>query len=131
MAKRELTGAARRRDLLLLVTDLQKLQSKYPRLRNEIQSDIDDHLRQAERTRESDRRAVVDALQRWREARLEGADVDELSDETGLSEATVRRILNELLDEGRIEFFEKETERDRGRPTRYYFLTEIKSVASV
>jgi hypothetical protein len=58
--KRGVVSARRRRSLLLLVTDLQLLQTRYPELRQEIQNNIDDHLRQAARTRAAGRTTVLD-----------------------------------------------------------------------
>lgn len=68
--KRSVASGRRRRYLLLLVTHYQKLQAKYPALREDIQNDIDGHLRQAARTRSADRRAVLDAIEEWQDARL-------------------------------------------------------------
>jgi len=119
--KRGAVSAKRRLEHMLLVTDLQKLQSKFPGLQTDIQEHIDHHVRLAEKTREGDRRAVVDALREWRAAGIKGVSIDEIAEDTGLSETMVRKILHELIDARQVESFERDTDRQRGRQTKYYF----------
>jgi DNA-binding MarR family transcriptional regulator len=122
--KRGVLSAERRLAHCLLITDLQQLQSleKYSSLYSEIQEHIDHHVFMAQRSRESDRRAVVDTLREWRAAGIKGVGVDEIADDTGLSQTMVRKILAEMIDADQAAFFEKETDRQRGRQTKYYFL---------
>lgn len=119
--KRGVASARRRRQLLLLVTEYQKLQAKFPSLRREIQGDIEGHLRQAERTRASDRAAVLMTLEQWQS---EGLSVEEVIDDTGLSERTVRGVLDELqkTEPRLVGYRELAQDRERGRRTRIFFL---------
>lgn len=86
-----------------------------------IQSDVDGYVHLAKRTRESDRRAVLDALKPWQDA---GVSVDEIATDTGLSESAVRKILDELLkaDPPQLDSHERFSAADRGQRTRYYYL---------
>ena len=120
--KRDTISARRRRQLLLLVTDLQNLQSKFPDLRADIQDDIDDHLRQAARTREADRQDVLDSLTNWRGA---GSTVDDIVEDTGLSERAVRGVLDELLQQGRVIVVGERQDSQRGRPAKVYDLASV------
>ena len=120
--KRGTISARRRRQLLLLVTDLQNLQSKFPDLRADIQDDIDDHLRQAARTREADRQDVLDSLTNWRGA---GSTVDDIVEDTGLSERAVRGVLDELLQQGRVIVVGERQDSQRGRPAKVYDLASV------
>ena len=117
--KRGVISARRRRQLLLLVTELQKLQGQFPDLRLDIQSNIEGHLRQAARTREADRRDVLNSLTNWRNA---GSTVDDIVEETGLSERNVRAVLDELEQSDPPLVTVSERPCDRGRPAKVYDL---------
>jgi predicted transcriptional regulator len=116
--KREVASDRRRRSLFLLVAELQKLQATYPDLRQEIQNDIDSHLRQAARTREADRGDVLAALSEWPQV---GLTVEDIVSDTGLSERTVRGTLDEMqkADPPLVRVCERAQER--GRPARVFF----------
>lgn len=115
--KRGTISARRRRQLRLLVTDLQKLQTKFPDLRHDIQDNIDEHLRQAERTRERDREDVLNSLKNWKGV---GSSVDDLIEETGLSERVVRGVLEEI--EPLLIVGERTRDGERGRSAKVYDL---------
>lgn len=116
--KRGVISARRRRQLLLLVTDYTRLQRKYPELSQDIQEDINAHVRQAERTREADRRDVLQALEEWRDT---GLTAEEICDDTGLSDRTVRGVLEELQQAPSVSYRENAVDRERGRPVRIFF----------
>jgi hypothetical protein len=123
--KRGTISARRRRQLLLLVTELQKLQSKFPEIRADIQDDIDDHLRQAARTRELDRQDVLNSLTNWQGV---GSTANDLIEETGLSDRVVRGVLDELqtTDPPRVVVTgERATDGERGRPAKVYDLASV------
>lgn len=117
--RRAVHSEHRRRQLRLLVTDLQPLQAKYPELSDDIQADIDEHLGEAERTRESDRADVLRALGEWTHDAL---SVENLIDDTGLSKRVVRGALAELLSETPPLIGVRQEIRGPGRPTKFYFL---------
>lgn len=117
--KRGAISARRRRQLLLLVTSLQALQSQFPDLRADIQDDIDEHLKQAARTREADRQDVINSLTNWLGA---GSTVDDIVEDTGLSERAVRGVLDELTQEEtpRVIIVGERQDSQRGRPAKVY-----------
>lgn len=119
-AKRALVGERRRRQLQMLQGDIGSLSSKYPELSSVIVAIVSDLQRQAERTRTGDRDAVLRALEAWDAT---GASVEEISEETGLAPAAVRKVLDELS--GTTPALVGYTERggDVGRPLRIYSLT--------
>jgi hypothetical protein len=73
----------------LFVAALSQMQPEFPLLWDDIQEVVEHHLREAKRTREADRNDVLRALQEWE---LTGLLVEELIEETGLSERTVRGV---------------------------------------
>jgi hypothetical protein len=116
--KRGVVSGKRRRQLLLLVTEYQVLQTKFPSLRDDIQSNIDGHLRQAERTRAADRQAVLNDLRKW----PEGLNADEIVMDTGLAEWTVRGVLDELQKTEIVGVYERA--QDEGKPTKVFFIRD-------
>jgi hypothetical protein len=121
--KRGTISARRRLQLNLLVTELQRLQREFPDVRAEIQDDIDDHLRQAARTRELDRQDVLNSLTNWKAV---GSTVNDLLEETGLSDRVVRGVLEELQGEGLVIVTgERATDGERGRPAKAYDLASV------
>lgn len=121
--KRAVQSARRRRQLLLLVASYAELQPKFPELRQEIQTHMDGLLQQADRTRESDRRAVMESLRQWQST---GLSVEDLCDDTSLSAWTVRLIIDELQQASPplVGFRERVQDRERGRRIRIYFLLD-------
>lgn len=117
--KRGVVSARRRRALLLLVAAYQRLQLEFPELRHEIQSDIDDLVEKSVRTREMDRQTVIAALAEWESV---GLTVGEIMNDTGLSERTVRTVIDELqkADPPGVRFYKRPV--DGGRPTTVFDL---------
>lgn len=120
--KRGLTSARRRRRILLFVAALRQLQQgEFSDLYNDIQDDIDAHVRQAERTRNDDCQDVINALREWQDS---GLMVDEIMDETGLSERTVRGVLEDLekIDPPIVGVSERRQVSGPGKPSTFYVL---------
>lgn len=92
--QRGTVNGRRRRQLLLLVVELQRLQGEFPTLREDIQSSIDDHLAAAKRTRAHDRRDVLRALEEWERT---GSTIEDIATDTGLSLWTIRLVLDNLV----------------------------------
>jgi predicted ArsR family transcriptional regulator len=65
------------------------------------------------------RRDVLVALQEWQH---EGLMVEEIMEDTGLSEWTVRGVLDELQNTNPPLVGFRERVQDHGRPTKIYFL---------
>jgi hypothetical protein len=121
--KRGVVSVRRSRAHMLLVADLQELQAKHKTLRLELQDHIDHHLRQAARTRELDRQDVLNSLTNWKGA---GSTVDDLVEDTGLSDSVVRGVLEELQSEGLVIVKgERSTDGERGRPAKVYDLANV------
>src|SRR5688572_17554478 len=120
--KRGAIGAQRRRDLSLFVTELQKLQDEFPRIRLDIQYFINKAVGDIERTREGDRQMVLDSLTKWKAV---GSTQNDLVEETGLSDRVVRGVLDELLQENPplvVITGERSEPGQRGRPSKVYDL---------
>lgn len=119
--KRGAVSEKRRRQLFLLATEYQTLQQRFPVLRDFIQDDIDRCLSAAARTREADQHAVLSALEEWHPS---GLTIEDLIDETGLSDRTVRTALGAMLesDPATIGVRDGAPDGDRGRRARSYFL---------
>ncbi len=123
--RRGVVSAQRRRDLVLLTVDLQMLQAKYPLLRLDIQDNIDGHLRQADRTREADRGAVLAVIDDWQDV---GLTIQEITDDTGLSDRVIRFILDELLSAELVGVREEAQAGKHGRRAKNYFSLKEKAV---
>ncbi len=119
--KRGAVGARRRRDLSLLVTELQKQQSNFPRIRSDIQYFIDELVTEIERTREGDRQAVIEVLANWQTP----LRVDEIMEDVGLNERVVRGVLAELLQAVIVQVAERPGDNERGHPAKVYSLVSV------
>jgi hypothetical protein len=120
--RRGITSAQRRRDLALFITDLMQLQAKYPRIHADIQSDIDNHVKAANRTREQDRSDVLSLIDDWRDT---GLTIQEIEDDTGLSDRTIRGVLEELLgDPPRVGVREEQAGKHGRRAKNYFSLSK-------
>jgi len=120
--KRGAVSARRRRQLLLLVSELQKQQPNFPDITGDIQDLCDDLTRLAMRTREADRQQVIDSLTNWRGV---GSTANDLMEDTGLSERITRGVLEELKSEDPpmvIVTGERAPDGGRGRPAEVYDL---------
>jgi hypothetical protein len=124
--KRGTISARRRRQLRLLVAELQKLQTQkqFQDVRLDIQDTIDEYVRQEERTREADRQDVLDSLTNWRGA---GSTADDIVEDTGLSERAVRGVLDEFTQEEapRVVITGERQDSQRGRPAKVYDLANV------
>jgi predicted Rossmann fold nucleotide-binding protein DprA/Smf involved in DNA uptake len=119
--KRGVISAERRREHLLYIGDLQKLQTKYRHISQDIQDDIDNHVWLANRTREQNRADVLQLLKNWHDAPL---TVQEIVEDTGLTVWYVRAVLDELQAEGLVTSCERDRqEGERGNLPLGYSLT--------
>lgn len=124
LGKRGVISAQRRRQLRLLIVELQTLQqTKFQDIRNEIQDVINDLVCLAERTREGDRQSVIDSLKNWQDV---GSTQNDLVEETGLTLRAVRSILDELqsADPPLVIVVGERQDSDRGRPAKVYDLAK-------
>jgi hypothetical protein len=120
--KRGAVSARRRRQLLLLVSELQRQQPNYPDITGDIQDLCDDLTRLAMRTREADRQQVIDSLTNWH---CVGSTANELMEDTALSERVIRGVLEELKSADPpivIVTGERAPDGGRGRPAEVYDL---------
>ncbi len=113
--KRAIVGARKKRQLQMAAAAISALRHEFPEIEDLLLSQATEMLREASRTREGDRQAVLDTLAKWPETGLTAADIAE---EASLPSRTVRAVLEEMRAENPapITYREQGHLGERGRP---------------
>lgn len=92
------TNALQRYKGSLLIEILREHQREFPRFAPYLEQAVERIASQAERTRASDRQKVLTVLKEW----SEGVYLNDIVDDTNLSQWDVRQILADLVKKGHV-----------------------------